>query len=327
MKVLQNYTFGLWKIITMLWFLFLSNVADCQQPLLDSLDKKLIAALNAYREPLLKDTFLIKKFIEIADKFEDKYPVNNLNTIIGLVSAQSNYQIKKEEYLDILLRKRKPEHRNVEKLKQDIDFVFRYAEPWYLIHNGIIDCNYPYNLTLNSFFMNELLACHLEPNEYVADIGAGDGFFSFLLMNIYRPAVLHLNEITPVQIEVIRNQYEKLTTGNLTKVDYFVGTKTATNLSEKYDKIIMRNTFHHFVFKQKMMEDIILKLKPDGKIIIIEVFKDKKKDDNQEGPGSHSCYMRISEKKFLSIIKKFPLTCVSKKEVQGRTIMEFQLTN
>lgn len=299
MKVLQNYTFGLWKIITTLVFLFLTNIAACQQPLFDSPDKKIISALNAYRDPLLKDTFLMKKFIEIADKFDtDDQHIGKFGVILGLATDQNYFMLGNDMFLNMLLKKRKPEYRDVDALKQDIDFVSKNAVPLYLIQNGIINDVYPFKLIVKSFLMEELLACNVEPIEYVAEIGAGDGFFSLLLKNIYQPTVLHLNELTPVYLEVIRNQYGKLPNNNLTNVDFIVGTKTATNLPDKYDKIIIRNTFHHFTEKEMMMKDIISKLKPEGKMIIIEVFKNQKKDGLYRGAGSHRCSFRVSEKSF-----------------------------
>lgn len=113
--------------------------------------------------------------------------------------------------------------------------------------------------------------------DVVADVGAYkaqyEGAFSLLTDSItFYAQDINKKKLNQKTINKMVRHYTKLKGKPLTNTFKFViGTEKETNLPDGiFDKIILSSVFHELKYRKEMMLDITKKLKPDGKIYILE---------------------------------------------------------
>jgi SAM-dependent methyltransferase len=122
----------------------------------------------------------------------------------------------------------------------------------------------------------------LKKGDVVADIGAAsgwiEGIFSVFSDSItYYVEDIDTNYANESQLKKVVDYYSNVRGSPQTNKFYFVtGTKTTTNLQDgMFDKIIMNNSYHEIKAQQKILKEVLKKLKPDGKLIIADCFSNK----------------------------------------------------
>lgn len=132
----------------------------------------------------------------------------------------------------------------------------------------------------------------LKNGDIVADIGAASGWIDGIL-SVFTDSVtyyvqdinsIYLNEI---EFENVMKHYSPLRLNSQTNnFHIIIGTKKKTNLPDiKFDKIIFNNAFHEITFPIQILNDIVGKIKPNGKIIIQEGFSSRQKKHKLPGCG------------------------------------------
>jgi SAM-dependent methyltransferase len=103
----------------------------------------------------------------------------------------------------------------------------------------------------------------------VADIGAGDGRFSFAaLEHVGETGKIYATEIDKEKLERLREEIKKR---NLKNVDAVESGETETNLPASCcDAIFLRRVYHHLTKPLEFDSSIIRSLKPGGKLAIID---------------------------------------------------------
>ncbi len=109
---------------------------------------------------------------------------------------------------------------------------------------------------------------NLKPTDVVADIGAGTGYFSFRIASILQSGKVYGVDIQSEMIEILNLlKTEK----NVLNVEPVLGTNTSPNLaSESIDLALMVDAYHEFDFPQEIMEGIVVALKPNGRVALVE---------------------------------------------------------
>src|SRR5436189_727649 len=110
---------------------------------------------------------------------------------------------------------------------------------------------------------------HLRPNNVVADIGAGTGYFSRRLANAVGVSGKVLAEdIQPEMLELLTNKMAEL---QITNVAPVLGSVTNARLpADSVDLVVMLDVYHEFDFPYEMMESICRSLKPSGRVVFVE---------------------------------------------------------
>lgn len=108
----------------------------------------------------------------------------------------------------------------------------------------------------------------LKPADVVADIGAGSGYFTFLMAGrVPRGRVLAV-DIQPEMLDLLR---KKSAASGVTNVDPVLGTVDDPKLPEAaVDVVLMVDAYHEFDHPYEMMAAIVRSLKPGGRVVQVE---------------------------------------------------------
>ena len=108
----------------------------------------------------------------------------------------------------------------------------------------------------------------LEPDDVVADVGAGSGYFSVRIApHVPRGQVLAV-DVQPEMIEVLERRRRE--TG-FDQIKPVLGSVTDPNLPDgEVDVVLMVDAYHEFSHPREMMEAIVASLAPDGRVVLVE---------------------------------------------------------
>jgi ubiquinone/menaquinone biosynthesis C-methylase UbiE len=175
--------------------------------------------------------------------------------------------------------------------------IIRNRDMYDLMHENILDVEYPYILSPNTAVYKELKFYDIQNGERIAEIGAGNGEFAVLLGVIYQDLEIYVNEIEEHYTSYISQKLSRVRSIHPQNTYHVVlGTKEDPNLPKAYfDKVIVRRTLHHFSNFDAMLESIAALLAPGGELL---VFEDLKNDS----PGN--CAKSMTDQEILRKTQK-----------------------
>jgi ubiquinone/menaquinone biosynthesis C-methylase UbiE len=113
---------------------------------------------------------------------------------------------------------------------------------------------------------------NLKPDDVVADIGAGSGYFSFRIAQQVPEGKVYAVDIQPEMLEAIALLKEDR---QITNVETVLGQENNPNLAtESIDLALMVDAYHEFAYPREMMEGIVQALKPGGRVVLLEYRKE-----------------------------------------------------
>ena len=108
----------------------------------------------------------------------------------------------------------------------------------------------------------------LNPDDVVADIGAGTGYFSFRMAEMLPEGKVYAVDIQPEMLDAIA--FLK-TENKINNVETVLGKPDNPNLPEhSIDLALMVDAYHEFEYPKEMMEGIVKALKPSGRVVLLE---------------------------------------------------------
>jgi len=108
----------------------------------------------------------------------------------------------------------------------------------------------------------------LKPTDVVADIGAGSGYFSFLIAPLVPQGKVIAQDIQQEMLDFVEGN-KKLK--KITNVEPLLGTIEDTRLpGGEVDLVIMVDAYHEFSHPREMMESIVKGLAPGGRVVFLE---------------------------------------------------------
>lgn len=130
-----------------------------------------------------------------------------------------------------------------------------------------------------------------KPYEIIASVGASSGIWEIWFASQVDNLTFYLQDIDPQncnqeEIDYGINYYEKLSQKKIIgKFTPIIGTQHRTNLPVNFfDKILIINSLHEFLFVNEILKDIKNCLKPSGKLFIEEQIA-KTSGEIHEGCG------------------------------------------
>ncbi len=113
---------------------------------------------------------------------------------------------------------------------------------------------------------------NLEPDDVVADIGAGTGYFSSRIAQQVTEGKVYGVDIQPEMLDAITHLKEDK---HINNVETVLGSEDNPNLPrESIDLAFMVDAYHEFAYPREMMEGIVKALKPGGKVVLLEYRKE-----------------------------------------------------
>jgi SAM-dependent methyltransferase len=111
-------------------------------------------------------------------------------------------------------------------------------------------------------------ALDLQPNDVVADIGAGTGYLSFRIAPFLTKGKVLAVDIQPEMLEIIELfKQEK----HITNVEPILASLTNPNLPDaSVDLAVMVDAYHELEYPQEVMQGIVKALKPGGRVVLVE---------------------------------------------------------
>ena len=158
---------------------------------------------------------------------------------------------------------------------------------------------------------SQWLGC--KSGETIASVGAGNGVIEATISCFQDSIDWYLQEIDTFklyQFEQVKSYFENLRGAQLnSKFRFVIGEEKETMLPMGiYDRIIMNNVYHELSDPQAIMTDILNKLRPNGKLVIMEPMAKKKGDLH-----ANCKHLRLWEPDFLSQMDEFGYQLSNKK--------------
>jgi|GEM_PF-6466396 len=242
---------------------------------------RLIRGLVDYRNELIArnpEGFKKLYLLDTLWKVEDKEEVQGLFAAMAYAKKIEGYSAHEidgmVQTMSKLSKAKKPEIVSI--LNEElIQTIMDNDELALLIGQGIYRQKPPFLIDPNNTLYEELSIYKIQNGMKVAEIGAGDGTFSLMLGIAYDSLGIYVNDIGDNAIEVSWDRLENCHSAQ--KHNQFVmvqGNKKSTNMEEvRLDKVIIRNSFHHFSKKKQMLASIKKSLLPDGDLYIADPNK------------------------------------------------------
>jgi len=110
---------------------------------------------------------------------------------------------------------------------------------------------------------------HLKPGMYVADVGAGTGYYSIrIAQSIVPGGLVYANDI---QQEMLDRLAKNAAAQHVTNIVPVLGTESDPRLpAGKIDLIILVDVYHEFSMPERMLDRLRNSLKPNGELVLLE---------------------------------------------------------
>ena len=262
------------KILLGVLFIFATTVSSAQLT-----KEQFIQGVAGYRSLVIKDVIGI---------------LVDFNLLVDSLKKQSDHPEKHEALREYFMYH--VLHERFWEVRDLIDKGFTNLEPknmrayktWgsenaYVLHelnilagNKIIETTPPYKLADISEFWKEIAFYDVHAHQRILDLGAGNGFISFILALSGIPADIYLTEIDESIIPYLEQSIMRVEAAPIA-AQLHLSKSSEKNVwgdTLPFDLIIMREVFHHLKFPTEIFESIKKHLTEDGLLCIVETTRD-----------------------------------------------------
>lgn len=204
--------------------------------------------------------------------------------------------------------------------EKDIDTIINNFKVLQFIFLGVLKKDYPYPLEKNFKLLEEYSFYDFQQSEKIGEVGAGDGTFSLTTGILYKGLELYVNDLGVFNIVYLRKIFNDYNTFvDSEKMNVVNGNKRSTNFeANTLDKIIIRNSFHHFKKKKKMLNSIKASLKDSGELYLYEPFNGLTDHDEQ-------CRKIMLQDKCIRIIEDNGFKLEEAEQLDTRMLLRFPI--
>jgi SAM-dependent methyltransferase len=112
-------------------------------------------------------------------------------------------------------------------------------------------------------------ALKVSRGDWVADVGAGSGYYSMRLAEVVGPeGKVFAEDISDYRMSVLNNRVKAF---NLSNVEIVKGTPDDPRLPiDRLDAVLVVDSYHHFSNYEGMLDKILHSLKPGGRFVIAD---------------------------------------------------------
>jgi len=250
---------------------FFLNHSNAQ---IDSIEKRMIEATLEIRNAILGNLSDPNELSELVDRWSVIEPRDSVVSFLLFNAAYYKNildgSVKRFKKLGKRAKLNSPLPDKI--TESDFTILAKNRALLFYIFHDFLESEFPHKLNVDSFKLAEVKFINVQPNEKVADIGTGVGVHLLHLAAMYPENEFIAQDIYTSLLETLI-ELNDLLLGVDSSIKFVEGKKDDLRLPYKVDKIILRNTFHHFKKKEKMLESISSYLNEDGLLIFIEPLK------------------------------------------------------
>ena len=185
-----------------------------------------------------------------------------------------------------------------------------------LVSNGHLFGTPPYALRNENFAYRETRAYEPAKGDRIGEIGVGNGAFILMLAMGFEGLEVFANELDSTLMSFLEHATLSRVYQSTSSLTVMAGESKGTNMEGfELDKIIVRNTFHHFSDKEAMLNSIKASLTVGGSLFILERFIAQ----------GNRCEHAMSRKEFLSIMKANGFKRERTTRIGGKYCFEFKI--
>jgi len=280
--------------------------------------QNLKSQISAYKQDLLiASSKSLKKLKALKQEIRDselkEAKKEKLIKIISLLPKSYKKDWAYDQALEILF-KRKYQGELLKKIKDiDAEFLELNLKVFALKRLKIFKSNTDGIQDL----VSEIEFYQLANHQTIGEIGAGFGDFSFILIKLFDFEKIYINELNSDHIKRMK-KIKKDFPSKKDKIQIIKGSKKSSKLeNKKLDKIIIRNTFHHFSKSESMIKSIADALNPDGILYLSEPV-------TEIGGDKKVCREAISKKEILKSLSSFDFKLEREMIIGDFLLMEFK---
>lgn len=245
------------------------RLADAQSPS----NEQLIAGLNAVRsEALQKNAGSLHALNDLLERW-DSLQVAPAVQQGFLVSSWYAGSVQSYSEAFIYRKSDKTYGKNTMPLMVgDLSILGRNKEMVELLAEGFLTNRYPFPIDPGSAVFSEFSQYGLHDSMRIGEIGAGSGIISLVIGASYQNMEIYVNELEPKLVGYIEEKLSQthciLPSNRLIVVQ---GAESSTNLEGKnLDLILIRDSFHHFSKRKKMLDAVARSMHANGKVVVVE---------------------------------------------------------
>lgn len=112
-----------------------------------------------------------------------------------------------------------------------------------------------------------ITALKIKPEDRVADIGAGTGYFTFRIARSYPKVTIYAADVEPDMIKYLKEKAKQGSFANVVAVEI---PAREPLLPEKVNLVIVVNTYHHIDDRIQYFKKLKDSLLPDGRLAIVD---------------------------------------------------------
>lgn len=221
------------------------------------------------RSMILENSSELNKLQTTTEKWgETEFESDQFYAAVKTVSELKNHFNFDDEY--ILKRVfKKYESINIEKYisAPDVQVISNNIDLLYFVFEGILNSSFPYSLNPEPRIFKEIEHYNLKPHQRVAQIEGQKSIVPLFMCMV----VDELNLMTSIPNgKFLFEMAEQLrTVGSIIDIDH-AKTGNWELEEEAFDKIIIRNVYHHLKKKKAKLKTIHKALSPNGELILLE---------------------------------------------------------
>jgi predicted methyltransferase len=131
------------------------------------------------------------------------------------------------------------------------------------------------------------------PGKMIADVGAGDGFYTVRIARAVAPGGRVIAE--DIDQSALSKLGERAAREKVDNVDVILGAADDPLLgTDRFDAILIHNAYHEMVEHEVMLRDIHAALKPGGRLLVVEPMHNKSRGlPREKQTASHDIEINI----------------------------------
>ena len=191
----------------------------------------------------------------------------------------------------------------------------------FLAGNNIIQTKAPYKLDDLSEFWKEISFYDIRSGQRILDLGAGNGFISFILALSGIETDIYLSEIDESIIPYLNQSIESVEVIALSADLHLIkgGEKNIGTDTMQFDRILMREVFHHLKYPSEIFSSIKKNLAENGSVIIVETTRDVDIGKQRRCPQS------TTKEKIIEFVTANGFRLVESQQANQETMLKFIL--